>query len=511
MDSGLEYNGLYIGTVKSQIDNRTFVLEGSITTLLSYGDSVSNGTPVAFQRFSDGAIVASGVTASPVAPPYSGQPDYQVTFTFDRDLPATIVGTEMYSTDPYLRGQSVLERNELTEATDCCAGMAVAGTLNTTFAGNYMERVGMAAFDAENAIQPGNFNAPPSTNFTIRNNVIDIANWIRTGYPLIQLGSVQIDSINSPKLQTAAPNQSIAITSNLIADSGSAAIWLGNTSGGSVTGNIFLNSNNNPAVESAESFFGPTGQPLVLQASQNIVSGSNVIDQTWRRMWVTDGQYRELAAYAPGSTVRLNAHALATLFPSPTVALTDADGNTTPLTLQNATAHAIDVQIPASAALGGAYLTLTSGSVRYFGTLFLDAVDNVPALNGCTYEISPSSTSVGGGYTSLPILVVTQAGCPYQVLATDSFVNGGPGAGGPGVITVGFTANAGAARTTTVEIAGQSLTLTQVTHSRSLASRFVPITPCRVADTRNPSGPLGGPAIAGLRTLGFCQLPSTTN
>jgi len=44
---------------------------------------------------------------------------------------------------------------------------------------------------------------------------------------------------------------------------------------------------------------------------------------------------------------------------------------------------------------------------------------------------------------------------------------------------------------------------------------FVPVTPCRVADTRNPSGPFGGPAMAGDSTRSFaipqsgCGVPST--
>jgi hypothetical protein len=247
----------------------------------------------------------------------------------------------------------------------------------------------------------------------------------------------------------------------------------------------------------------------------NISTGNNTVDQTSGRVWVTDGQYRELAAYAPGSVTRLNAYGIGVLSPAPTITLTDADGNTTPLAIQNASTQAIDAQIPATAALGGAYVTLTSGGAKYFGTLFLDAVDNIPTWNGCTYELSPSSASVGGGYTNLPILVVTQAGCSYEVLATDSFVTGGPSASGAGVITVGFTANAGAARATTIEIAGQPLTLTQVPSSGSLASRFVPITPRRVADTRNANGPFGGPAIAPGASRSFviprsaCGIPST--
>ena len=44
---------------------------------------------------------------------------------------------------------------------------------------------------------------------------------------------------------------------------------------------------------------------------------------------------------------------------------------------------------------------------------------------------------------------------------------------------------------------------------------FVPVTPCRIADTRNSSGPFGGPAIAGGKTRNFaipqsaCGIPAT--
>ena len=45
--------------------------------------------------------------------------------------------------------------------------------------------------------------------------------------------------------------------------------------------------------------------------------------------------------------------------------------------------------------------------------------------------------------------------------------------------------------------------------------RFVPLTPCRIADTRNATGPFGGPAIAAKETRSFtipqsaCGIPST--
>jgi hypothetical protein len=45
---------------------------------------------------------------------------------------------------------------------------------------------------------------------------------------------------------------------------------------------------------------------------------------------------------------------------------------------------------------------------------------------------------------------------------------------------------------------------------------FIPVTPCRVADTRNPTGPLGGPFLAAQGTRGFtipgtCGIPNTPN
>jgi uncharacterized protein (TIGR03437 family) len=254
------------------------------------------------------------------------------------------------------------------------------------------------------------------------------------------------------------------LTGNFTADSGDDAVWFSNVTGGTVSGNYFLNSNINPAVESAEATYGPVQQPLVVQASQNVTTSNNTVDQTSGRMWVSDAQYRELAAYAPGSSARLNAFEIGTLR-DPSVILTDADGNATPLAIQASTTHSIDVQIPASAALGGAYVTLTAASFKSFGTLFLDTQDNIPALNGCTYELSPASSSTGASANSLAILVVTQAGCSFGVSAKDPFASSTAAATGTAVVSVGFTANAGAARTTTIEIAGQTVTLNQAAAS----------------------------------------------
>ncbi len=471
MDCSLEYDSVFLATVKSQTDSRTVVLEGTITTLLEYGLSLPNGSPLAFQRLSDGAILGSAAIASQTAPQNTGQ-SYVSTVTFDRDLPSGVAGTLAFALDPNQRNaNSVIENNALEEETDCCTGFSIGGPTSSVIRGNYLQRSGMDALHTENSLQPGNIDNPPSVNYSVTNNVIDGANWALTGYPALQLGSIDIQTTNAGRVLTASPHENVSITNNFIADSGTSAVWLGNTTRGSVSGNYLLDSNSNAAVQSSTSSY-ETAQPLIVQASQNIATGNNIVDQTSRRMWITDGQYRELAAYAPGLTIRLNAFNLGSLVPH-AVTLTDATGNAQTVTAQSVTAHAIDVQIPASASLGGAYLTLTSGTLKYFGTLFLDSVDNVPAVNGCTYKVSLSSTTVGVTAGSLPILVVSQTGCSYQVLDTDSFVTPGAGGTGTSVTSVGFAAASGT-RSTTIEVAAQAFTVTQTPQAdQGPSTRFV--------------------------------------
>jgi hypothetical protein len=141
--------------------------------------------------------------------------------------------------------------------------------------------------------------------------------------------------------------------------------------------------------------------------------------------------------------------------------LTDADGITTPLTVQSTTAQALNVQLPAGAALGGAYITITAGTAKYFGTLFVDSQDNVPAVNGCTYQVNAPLDDASYGASIVSVLVVTQAGCPHHVVAGSNFVTPPPGTTGTAVVPLTFAANLGSTRNAVIEVAGQPITLTQ--------------------------------------------------
>jgi hypothetical protein len=471
MDDGFGLFSWVNGSVQSQPSARTLTVAGVANTALSWIVNIPNGSPVVFERPIDGAILGSATVVSQTAISTSSQP-YVVTYTFDQDLPSGLVGSYIYTTDPNLRGaNSVVERNMVLSSAGCCDGIDLGGwASNSTVHGNYIRRVAFSGIIGNQHLEESSSDdrSEPLVNLTISNNVIDGA----LLSPVLNLwwlefGGIQMDTLTSDKygyynLMTGSPHQNIAIANNFIADAGRSAVWVGNTAGGNIGGNYLLHPGDRPDLADAyPAYSADVTKPLVIDTtSSGIVTGNNPIDQTSGIMFVTDTQYRELAAYAPGSTIRLNAYNVGTLS-NPAVTFTDADGQLTALTIQNAATHALDVTLPAGAGLGGAFVTLTSGGAKYFGTLFVDSQDNIPALNGCTYEVSASSSSVAATAGNLPILVVTQSGCSYQAADADSFVTVGAPIIGTGVIPVGFALNAGGSRATTIEIAGLPINVTQ--------------------------------------------------
>jgi len=393
----------------------------------------------------------------------AGSQPPQVTYTFDRDLPASVVGTILYTTDANQNGaNSVFERNTVQDQSLCCRGMTLAGFANSSVRGNYIRHSAFAGIHGEFTTPQGEPPTSPLVNWSVYNNVIDGTN-MTSDWWWYEFGSIQAVTLTSSgDLMTSSPHSNLNVTNNFIADPGRSGIFLANIAGGSASGNYLLDPNDRLDLANADGArIAEAHLPVAIDAtSSGIVTTNNTVDNTSGRMFVTDTQYRELAAYAPGSTIRLNAYNLGTLA-NPTVTLTDADGATTALAGALTTTHALDFQLPLSVGLGGAFVTLTAAATKYFGTLFIDSQDNVPAVNGCTYETSLSSSSPPSSAGSVPVLVVTQAGCPYQAVDGDSFVNPGAGATGTAVISVSLAGNTGPARSTIIEIAGRQFTLTQ--------------------------------------------------
>jgi subtilisin family serine protease len=94
-----------------------------------------------------------------------------------------------------------------------------------------------------------------------------------------------------------------------------------------------------------------------------------------------------------------------------------------------------------------------------------------PQATSCSYSISATSQSFSAGSAASAVNVTAGAGCGWTAASNDpSFITITSGAGGTGNGTVNFSvaANTGAARTGTLNIAGQTFTVTQAAAQTSV-------------------------------------------
>lgn len=86
-----------------------------------------------------------------------------------------------------------------------------------------------------------------------------------------------------------------------------------------------------------------------------------------------------------------------------------------------------------------------------------------PQPTACTYAVSTSSLSIAGTGASASVGVTTTAGCGWTASSNAAFVTITSGSAGTGNGTVGLSIaeNTGDARTATLTVAGQTVTITQ--------------------------------------------------
>ncbi len=463
-DDGFSPVTWVFGSVQSVSGARSVQVQGDASTALNGNYPLPNGANVAFERASDGVILGSAVLVSQAtATAIGGLP--QVVLNFDRDLPANLTGTWVYSTDASWRGDNLIMERNAVEQQASFRGISVWGLMNATLRGNYVHRSSATGIHIVHQLRVGDWIVPPVVNLTVTNNVIDGTNTAGGENDNLTLAGIEsLATTDTSTVMSLSPDQNLTLTSNFIANPGRSALWIGNVATALVDANYLFNPNDNPYSlvlgHPPTSTAAQAQQPLVVQTSQGITLGNNPIDQASGRAFVTDTSFKELAAYAPGATIRLSALNLGSIA-NPSVSLTDADGKSWRLTVTASATHTVDVQLPADVGLGGAVVSLKAVNGSYFGTLFVDNQDNIPAINQATFLVSPGATAVPSAGGTLSFLVTTQTGNAFTVTATDSFVTPGAGAIGTGVVTVAVGKNTGAARTAIIEIAGQSITLTQ--------------------------------------------------
>ncbi|MBL8179938.1 MAG: hypothetical protein JNK48_34985 [Bryobacterales bacterium] len=113
---------------------------------------------------------------------------------------------------------------------------------------------------------------------------------------------------------------------------------------------------------------------------------------------------------------------------------------------------------------------------------------------GCGYTVTPLSVNMPANGGSTVISVFAAASCGWSVTNPASwvFVQAGFSGAGNGTVTIFVNANGDFnARSTTLQIANQTVIVTQAGTGGGFgaALRFVPVAPCRVADTRDGAKP----------------------
>ena len=142
--------------------------------------------------------------------------------------------------------------------------------------------------------------------------------------------------------------------------------------------------------------------------------------------------------------------------------------------------------------------------VASYGSVMVDVSDGTVA---CTYSLSSSSLSVGPGAGNGTVNVLDPNGCVWSASSDASWltITAGIAGNGDGTVSYSFAANTGDTPLSgTLTIAGQSFTVTQAPPSPPLA--FYPLTPCRIADTRQGfgfSGAFGPPSLVAQATRSF--------
>ena len=129
----------------------------------------------------------------------------------------------------------------------------------------------------------------------------------------------------------------------------------------------------------------------------------------------------------------------------------------------------------------------------------------------CAYALSASNAGLSGSGGSLSVNVTAPPTCVWTAVSNADWmaISAGSNGTGNGTVSVNVSPDTSAApRSGTLTIAGQTFTVTETAQAASL---FVPITPCRIADTRNANGLFGGPALVAQTSRDFAIPSSACN
>jgi len=175
----------------------------------------------------------------------------------------------------------------------------------------------------------------------------------------------------------------------------------------------------------------------------------------------------------------------------------------------NVLAGAPSVVLNQVAVSGGGSPASSAGDVTLIGALALAAPVLVSPANGATGVNAPMLTwDAASGATSYDVYLGTLLAPPLVGNTTATGYS-------PGALTGGTTYYWQIVARNSAGSAGSPTWSFTTSGTPVTGLEFVPVTPCRVADTRNAAGPFGGPTPAADSTRSFaipqsaCQIPAT--
>ena len=187
------------------------------------------------------------------------------------------------------------------------------------------------------------------------------------------------------------------------------------------------------------------------------------------------------------------------VFPEPAVSIGGETGPGSPVNLSIAKSHSGNFTQGQTGATYSVTVSNATGAVPTGGTVTV--TETVPA--GLTLVLmAGTGWTCPAGWTTCTRSDPLAAGVSYAAIT----------------VTVNVAGDASSPQTNQVSVSGGGSATATVTDPTSIATpalRFVPLTPCRIADTRTAAGPFGGPTISGGGSRDFtipnsaCGVPST--
>jgi hypothetical protein len=122
------------------------------------------------------------------------------------------------------------------------------------------------------------------------------------------------------------------------------------------------------------------------------------------------------------------------------------------------------------------------------------------AGGGCSYALDKASYTVPGVGGAISVVLTATAGCPWTVGNNNAgAITITAGASGTGSATINLTLTPNlttSERDFSLSVGTTQIQIAQPTSLTSLPLQLITMTPCRVMDTRNSEGPLGGPFLS---------------